>query len=534
MGQQPSRPAPPPPPPPPPQAPPPPPPPEAPKATSSTGFCERVMFTNEDANKVNTIDEFANNQNKLQTIQIQKVTERAYSSSTKLNLTPSIPFKFTFNGVETTVRRMTLYHPCPVRIENRQYDAVLSLNDPSDAGVPYIMLIPLEAVSVGGGASGRFFGKIAAYIPSVLRQNTEGLFDSVDVPTGTGWDLSSLMETAVVGNQNVVKSGFFAWRGEPAYERYTVRDDAFEKRFGWRQSSAQSPFYVMLENPAKIGSFDMQTIRMLPVTPPQEAIHPVPSKFFYKPGPPAKGTPAHAAWLAKCKGKKERFTMGEDSCDPFNNLPTSEQLLDPDQLITIILAVISSLAIFIGGYFALKYATGPMGTIVKQFGEKIGRAIGNVKKQMQKKPVELPGPSLPEAVTEVVTEPAKTPKGPSLPEALQGVIEEDTRKPGEDFAFKNPMARQGKTQRNIPDAKTRTARQLPKDQEAQVERKKIERSTTPLRARNATARQLPKDQEAAAGTGLLTDAQLKTDPELRKFVKPFRRRTITADGGRRY
>ena len=512
MGQQPSRPAPPPPPPPPPQAPPAPPPPEAPKATSSTGFCERVMFTNEDANKVNTIDEFANNQNKLQTIQIQKVTERAYSSSTKLNLTPSIPFKFTFNGVETTVRRMTLYHPCPVRIENRQYDAVLSLNDPSDSGVPYIMLIPLEAVSVGGGASGRFFGKIASYIPSVLRQNTEGLFDSVDVPTGAGWDLSSLMETAVVGNQNVVKSGFFAWRGEPAYERYTVRDDAFEKRFGWRQSSAQSPFYVMLENPAKIGSFDMQTIRMLPVTPPQEAIHPVPSKFFYKPGPPAKGTPAHAAFVANCKKKKEGFTVGEDKCDPFNNLPTSEQLLDPDQLITIILAVISSLAIFIGGYFALKYATGPMGTIVKQFGEKLGRAIGKVKKQMQKKPAELPGPSLPEAIEGIAKEPegpslpealaesAKTPKGPSVPEALQGVIEEDTRKPGEDFAFKNPMARQGKTQRNIPDARRRTARQ----------------------------------QESAAGTGLLSDAQLKTDPELRKFIKPFRRRTIAVEGGRRY
>ena len=496
MGNQQSAPPPPPPPPPPPQAPPAPPPPQAPKAASSNGFCERVMFTDEDASKVNTIDEFANNQNKLQTIQIQKVAPRSYSSSTKLNLIPSIPFKFSFGGNETIIRRMTIYHPCPVRIENRQYDAVLSLNDATESGVPYIVLIPLEAVSIGGGASANFFGKIASYIPGVLRQNTEGTFDSVDVPTGAGWDLSSLLQTEVQGNESVVKSGFFVWKGEPAYERYTIRDDAYEKRFGWRRSSGPTPFYVMLENPAKIGSFDMQTIRMLHVTPSDQAIHPIPATFYYKPGPPAKGTPAHAAWLAKCKGKKERFTIGEDSCDPFNNMPTSEDLLDADKLITIVLAVISTLAIFIGGYFALKYATGPMGTVMKQFGERLGRAIGSVKKQMQKKPEELPGPSLPEAVAEIATQP----KGPSLPESLQGVIEEDTRKPGEEFAFKNPMARQGKTQRNIPDARRRTARQ----------------------------------QESAAGTGLLSDAQLKTDPELRKFIKPFRRRTIAVEGGRRY
>jgi hypothetical protein len=485
------------------------------------------MFTDEDAAKVNSLDQFSANQDKLQSIQIQKVATRSYSSSTKLNLVPSIPFKFTFEGTEVDVKRMTLYHPCPVRIENRQYDAVLSLNDPTDASTRFVMLIPLEGVSIGGGPSANFFGKIASYIPSVLRQNSEGLFDSVDVPTGAGWDLSSLLQTEAIGGRNVVTSGFFVWRGEPAYEQFVKRNDSQELRFGWRRSGFATPTYIMMQNPSKIGSFDLQTIRMLPVTPAQEAIHPIPATFYYKPGPPAKGTPAHTAWLAKCKDKKERFTVGEDICDPFSNLPPPESL-DADQLITIVLAVISSLAIFIGGYFALKYATGPMGTLVKQFGEKLGRAMGNVRKQMEKKPVTLPGPSLPEAVAEIATEP----KGPSLPEALEGIIEKDTRQPGEDFAFKNPMARQGKTQRNIPDGRKRTARQGVMGRIADA-KKEADADVVQFKEIPLSTATVPSPK-AASPPRLPTREQLKTDPELRKYVKPFRKRTITADGGRRY
>lgn len=489
------------------------------QSVASGKFCERIMFTDDDAKNVNTLDQFAANQSKLQSIQIQKVAERSYSSSTKLNLVPSIPFKFTFEGREIDVRRMTLYHPCPVRIENRQYDAVLSLNDPTDPAATHIMLIPLEGVSVGGGASANFFGKIASYIPGVLRQNTDGLFDTIDVPTGAGWDLSSLMETAPEGTQTVVKSPFFSWKGEPAYERYVKTDNQYEKVFSWRRSGAPTPTYIMLQNPSKIGSFDLQTILMLPVTPAEEAIHPIPKTFYYKTGPAAKGTPQGDA--CSSSKSKERFT--NQSCDPF--AVVAPKPLDKDRLVSIVLAIVSSLAIFIGVYFALKYATGPMGNVLKMVGEKIGRALARTRRAAAYVATEPKGPSLPEAVASIATEP----KGPSLPEALQGIVKADTRKQGEDFAFKNPMIDLRRTQR-ILDAKKKAEKYTP----VIDARRKTQRNTVvkpnPIGRKTVMTRLADAKKEAeAAGTGLLSPEQLKADPELRKFIKPFRRRVIAPE-----
>jgi hypothetical protein len=81
---------------------------------------------------------------------------------------PSMPFKLAYNGVEIVVKNMVLYHPCPVRIENVQYDAVLQLNDPSMGSArrsenDTIILIPL-AGSNRPDEAGQLISKIAPFI----------------------------------------------------------------------------------------------------------------------------------------------------------------------------------------------------------------------------------------------------------------------------------------------------------------------------------------------------------------------------------
>lgn len=517
------------------------------------------MFTDEDAKRVNSMSEFEQNSSKLQSIQIQRVSTRSYSSSTKLNLIPSIPFKFRFNGQDIDVRRMTLYHPCPVRIENRQYDAVLSLNDPVDSAATHIVLIPLEGVSIGGGPSANFFGKIASYIPGILRPNSDGAYESIDVPTGAGWDLSSIIQTEAQGTTNTVKSGYFVWTGEPPYERYLKETipGPFQDTivYGWRPSGGRRPTYIMMQYPSKIGAFDLQTIRMLPVTPSEEAIHPIPANYYYKTGPAPKGS----AQYESCKSKKkEKFTVkGEENCDPFAAMPPPSRM-STDDMMNIIIGVLSAVAVFIGVYFALKYATGPLGDFFKKVGEKLGRAMGGMKKEIK----------------------AMVPSGAvSIPKLITPIVSEDTKKSGEEFAYKQsiPMQR-SQTQRRKEKERRTTFRNKPEFEQVNPmklkpeERKQIERAEPPpqpdirrpervgdirktqrtlqtfkaqdrqrtqknrtaLKTAEADKQDIAKLEEQitdAAGTGLLSAEEMKIPPEQRKIFnnKVVKKRIIAEE-----
>lgn len=65
---------------------------------------------------------------------IVKMNTDTYGALTKLFLKPTLPFKVTFNdgrGAPSAldVTLMSVYHPCPIRIETVQYDAVLQIGD---------------------------------------------------------------------------------------------------------------------------------------------------------------------------------------------------------------------------------------------------------------------------------------------------------------------------------------------------------------------------------------------------------------------
>ena len=202
-----------------------------------------------------------------------------FSASTKLIAKPSIPFRITFNGNDQVIDTISLYHPSPVRIENVQHDAVLSLGDPSD-GDTFIILIPLISTNMGGEAA-TFVGKIAPAVDGVLASmgDLSVVPNPIDISTGADWNLTKLIE---VGKQSVASGGFFTWNSSTQTST-VIRDNPVQRTLGWK--STPGPQYVLMAEPVPINSIDLEAIRRLPHTKPEQAIHYI-GNVTYKAGPP--------------------------------------------------------------------------------------------------------------------------------------------------------------------------------------------------------------------------------------------------------
>ncbi len=312
--------------------------------------CEEVNFSPEDAATIKTFQDYEAAKGKLVGTRIRKVsTGGSFSADTKLRITPSIPFKVvvgtrTVEPREVLVKEMTLYHPSPVRIENVQHDAVLSLNDPSNAKAgDVVVLIPL----VGTGAqtpSSQFIGKIAGQMSSLISPDPQtGLYTPINVPTGADWTLNTLLPTDDETNQ--VKSGYFVWEGLPEIEQYLAVDTPSVKRYSWRRSGGSAPVYVMLETPLDISQSDFATLLQFPSTPPERAIHGVVGgTLVYKCGPAETGTAVSGTTT------KETF---KNTCDPFR--PNYDKMYGytPDQMLGVLFNVLTFVAIAFGAWIAL-------------------------------------------------------------------------------------------------------------------------------------------------------------------------------------
>jgi hypothetical protein len=85
---------------------------------------------------------------------------------------------------------------------------------------------------------------------------------------------------------------------------------------------------------------------------------------------------------ATCGGStRESFTVEDESCDPLANIPAPKGI-NSDTIVAIVLGVISTIAIFVGIYFAMKYAGEPVGNKVKEWGEKAGKIFAGIGKKV--------------------------------------------------------------------------------------------------------------------------------------------------------
>lgn len=310
-----------------------------------TGTCTRTFFKPEDLNAITKITDIP--WSKAIKGDTKKMSDNPIAlSSTKLIIKPSIPFRIYFNGEQIDVKIMTLFHPSPIRIENVQHDAVLTLGDPADLSSKVIVMVPLAGSSLPTQTSS-FIEKVATYIPGALIANAStGLFDAVNVPTGNDWNLSTLLPGSPRNGENIVNVGYFSWETAPRLEpklRNIVQAPANlpdVHHYGWKPAeNSPSLRYIMLKDAVTINAFDLQTIRMLPITSPTDAIQPpLIDTLVYSPP-------------TTCKDKPY-----DKSCDPFANIPVKKPI-DSGVLWQTILGIIGSLAMLIGLYFAIKYAS---------------------------------------------------------------------------------------------------------------------------------------------------------------------------------
>jgi len=286
------------------------------------------------------------------------VTAGDFAPTNKLFIEPSLPFKVSWNGKETEIRQMTLYHPFPLRIENVQYDAVLSLNDPSIAGVATVVFIPLVASSVASESS-KFLDRIAPQIARVLAPNPEtNAYDTASAATGADWLLTKVLPL----NGTRVQSGYYQWFAGRGYESYKDTSNPFVHRVRWRTKEPRIN-YICLETPATVSPAVLSAILTLPRTDALAAISPVSPVVTYT---PCANTPAPKAPV------RETF-QGDPQCDPLR-FPDNTGYRKT--MVFSFLGILAGVAvIMIGVYVGLLLAGGTTSLYTKELGETAGEFL---------------------------------------------------------------------------------------------------------------------------------------------------------------
>lgn len=355
------------------------------------GYCEQITISEENSTKVKRIGDITDD--KLESVRIQKVSSGGFSSDTKAKLTPSIPFKLSFNGQEITVKTMSVYHPCPLRIEGVQPDAVFSLNDPSfDDGTGYIVLIPLVAKN-SADPSIAFFDKILPQINALNVPEATGQYMTRNVPTGTDWSLTKVFSASKgTGDSLEVQSGYYEWKGMPALER--VREDSNNTiTYSWKESGKPSPRYIMLDTPVAVSSSSLTSVtQTLPVTPTSDAIHavlyssnPLQRGIVHKQGPP---NPACAREsFADMNGVKEEF------CDAWTAWAQSSESkgYTTQQIFGLIFNVLVFIAMAVGVYLALAAVLRLYDKELRNVSEGLGKITAVVFKSLKQKAGDMKG-----------------------------------------------------------------------------------------------------------------------------------------------
>lgn len=320
-------------------------------------YCKQIVFAESDLKDIPNVDSIA--WTKARNPTIRKMTAAGgYSSITKLFIKPSIPFKVTFNGETFTISLMTLFHPSPVRLENVQHDAMLTLGDPGvgnrakgSSTTDAVILVPLVG-SLNAGPSGDFISKIARYMTAVLQPDpVTGQYKTIDIPTGNDWDLSKLFPGTPSNGETVVATGYYAWSASGGVVKSTnptITARPFPQADIWKYpyiaAGKSNVRYLMLKDPVPVNVFDLQTVRMLPATPAEQAIDSfIPSTLSFVTPKTCSTTPSAAG--------RESMTNPEQ-CDPFAAVQSNA--LSKDTLVNVIIGALTTFGVILAIYFAVK------------------------------------------------------------------------------------------------------------------------------------------------------------------------------------
>ncbi len=390
------------------------------------GFCEQVVLPSDEAMKMTKIEDY--DEGKLRSVRIQQATSGGFSTNTKVRITPSIPFQMRFSAqdeapIDIPIQTMTLYHPCPIRIESVQPDAVLSLNDPSFGNPSHVILVPLVAKNMPSSSVG-FLQKILPQTVSVSESDpASGQYIPKDVPTGQNWKLSQLFDTVVSenGKDFDVKSGFYVWKGMPGLDRVkepittSIQGATFTTgfRFKWVDSGKPTPQYILIDTPVACNPADLAILTSrMPVTPPSDAIHailyssnPFHRGIVHKQGPPNNCFAKEAREGFTSADLQGAYTLGdknlqdyvqnngqeEEACDAWTlwAQTTNGKGFSTQQIIALIFNSTVFVAMCVGAYLAFTAITRLYDVEYSEVAKNIGKLAAVFAKNLQQKAAAL-------------------------------------------------------------------------------------------------------------------------------------------------
>lgn len=207
--------------------------------------------------------------------------KNSFLSENKLTIVPNVPFEMSYNGKVFNVTKMALFHPSPVRIENVQHDAIITLNDPID-NPEFVVMIPLVASSFVTEST-TFFSRIGSAFSKVVIPTQEG---EETVATGSDWSISKLFDTMSDGIS--VTDSFYTWTG--------VAENVKTGR------------YILIEKPKFISAGELTELRNIP---------PADSKFAI----PSIADPVSYRKALCCKAEKTKSTTVRETFISRNTTP---------------------------------------------------------------------------------------------------------------------------------------------------------------------------------------------------------------------
>ena len=342
-------------------------------------------------------------------------TAGKFSERTRAFINPTIPFKARYGGAEETFRKLSVYAPSPLRIENVQHDAVLQVGEQGVNSL--ILLIPL-VVSSQTSESSKFMARVSNAIDSLSGANPNGMIQKpltnddpcppeFPVDDHSGGNPAAPVTACKVKNPVGNKQGVdWEWKEKltktvlPTYPVATGNDwklthmigstDPYytwlDTDYSWnplfRQwfASSGGTRYIMLQNPVGVAANDMASITKLPVTRPTAMVSQLPTSIYYKAFPP----------------KDCKTCVANTTAPPFPDIAsasieTGAGPISNDSIVKILVGVIGGIALLIAIYFGLQFAMGPYGLALSKFGETLGRKMAQAARKL---PSRAPGPSI--------------------------------------------------------------------------------------------------------------------------------------------
>lgn len=258
-----------------------------------------------------------------------------WASDKKMFIRPDKPIQLKFSGQEFTVSEMSIYRPCPIRVENIQADAVLSLNDYSTPGATHVILIPISA-GVSFGPAGDFIGRVMQNVNAFVMDEATKQFAPIEMPTGNDWAITRLLPTG--SENNVVASAYFTWTsGE--FTPTVISESANHVHRGWEQKGGITT--IMMKDAALVSYMTSTYLAMLPYAPSADSAPPPPSQYRFKKGECLTCPGSPAVDPAKLEEMQEE---------------AKKKFLQPSTIVKALIVLIMALAGTIAIYFAVSWA----------------------------------------------------------------------------------------------------------------------------------------------------------------------------------